>query len=146
MTMLITLVTLLVTSLVRFLVFVFFEVPLLGVILVMLLVILAFTQALLVRLVFRIILIVSLLLWQRRCHGQDRAARDTGTQRHCQNPHALPQIHSHSHKTVLPLSHSLIEPSRNFRFGLLAACQNRMKPLLLSPIEHPVRTSIAPKA
>jgi hypothetical protein len=51
MTVLITLVTLPVPSLVRFLVFVFFEVPLLGVVLVMFLVILAFAQTLLVRLV-----------------------------------------------------------------------------------------------
>jgi len=52
MTVLITLVTLLVPSLVRFLVVVFFELPLLGMVLVMFLVILAFAQTLLVRLVF----------------------------------------------------------------------------------------------
>jgi hypothetical protein len=39
----------------------------------------------------------------------------------------LPQIHSHSHKTFLPLSHPLIDPSGNCRFRLLAACHTRMK-------------------
>jgi hypothetical protein len=62
MTVLIALVTLLVASLVSFLVFVFFEVPLLGVVLVMLTVILAFAHALLIRLVFRIILFMTLVL------------------------------------------------------------------------------------
>ena len=59
---LIAMVTLLVARFVSFLVFVFFEMPLLGVVLVFLTVILAFAQTLLVRLVFRIILIVSLVL------------------------------------------------------------------------------------
>jgi len=49
---LIALVTLLVASFVSFLVFVFFEMPLLGVVLVFLTVILAFAHTLLVRLVF----------------------------------------------------------------------------------------------
>jgi len=62
MVLLIALMSLLVASLVSFLVFVFLEVPLLGVVLVMLTVILPFAHALLVGLVFRIILIVSLVL------------------------------------------------------------------------------------
>jgi hypothetical protein len=62
MVLLIALMSLLVASLVSFLVFVFLEVPLLGVVLVMLTVILPFAHTLLVRLVFRIILIVSLVL------------------------------------------------------------------------------------
>ena len=62
MIVLIALVTLLVARLVSFLVFVFFEVPLLGVVLVMLTVILAFAHALLIRLVFRIILFMTLVL------------------------------------------------------------------------------------
>jgi hypothetical protein len=59
---LIALVTLLVARLVSFLVFVFFEVPLLGVVLVMRFVILAITRTYLVILVFRIILVVSLVV------------------------------------------------------------------------------------
>ena len=62
MIVLIALVTLLVASLVSFLIFVFFEVPFLGVVLVMRTVIPAFAQTLLVHLVFRIILVVRLLL------------------------------------------------------------------------------------
>ena len=62
MVLLIALMSLLVASLVSFLVFVFLEVPLLGVVLVMLTVILPFAHTLLVRLVFRIILILSLVL------------------------------------------------------------------------------------
>jgi hypothetical protein len=89
MIVLITLVTLLVTSLVCFLVFVFFEVPFLGVVLVMRTVIPAFAHPLLVRLVFRIILVVSLLLWYRRRRSPYHASGDTGTKRHRQNPDAL---------------------------------------------------------
>ena len=59
---LIALVTVLVARLVSFLVFVFFEVPLLGVVLVMRFVILAITHTYLVVLVFRIILDVRLVV------------------------------------------------------------------------------------
>jgi hypothetical protein len=59
---LIALVTLLVASLVSFLVFVFLELPLPGVVLVMRFVILAVTHTYLVVFVFRIILVVSLVL------------------------------------------------------------------------------------
>ena len=62
MIVLIALVTLLVARLVSFLVFVFFEVPLLGVVLVMRFVILAITRTYLVVLVFRIILVLSVIL------------------------------------------------------------------------------------
>jgi hypothetical protein len=59
--MLIALVTLLVARLVSFLVLIFFEVPLFGVVPVMRLVILAVAKTLFVILVFRIILFVLLL-------------------------------------------------------------------------------------
>jgi len=59
---LIALVTLLVARLVSSLVFVFFEVPLLGVVPVMRFVILAITHTYLVVFVFRIILILSVVL------------------------------------------------------------------------------------
>jgi hypothetical protein len=59
---LIALVTLLVARLVSFLVFVFFEVPLLGVVLVMHFVILTIAHTYLVVFVFRVILILSVVL------------------------------------------------------------------------------------
>src|ERR1700733_9633065 len=91
--------TLLVTILVGFLIIVLLEVPFFGVVFVMCLVILAVAQTLLVGLVFRIILVV-LLLWQRRSRNPRSAPGDTDPQRHCRNPHTLLQIRSHSHKAI----------------------------------------------
>jgi len=70
---------LLVTSLVRFLVFVFLEVPLLGVVPVMRLIVVALAHALLVCFVFRIILVVVLEKWS--CHSLHCASTDTDA--HC---------------------------------------------------------------
>ena len=75
---------LLVAGLIRFLVFVFLEVPLLGVVLVMRMVILAFAHTLLVCFVFRIVLIVVLGKWNR--YSVYRASTYTNTHRHPLEP------------------------------------------------------------
>jgi hypothetical protein len=77
---------LLVASLVRFLVYVLFEVPILAVVPVMRTVILAFAHTLLVCFVFRIILFVVLEKWSR--HGLHHASGDTQTHHYRQNPDA----------------------------------------------------------
>jgi hypothetical protein len=77
---------LLVASLVRFLVYVLFEAPILAVVPVMRTVILAFAHTLLVCLVFRIILFVVLEEWSR--HGLHHASSDTQTHHYRQNPDA----------------------------------------------------------
>jgi hypothetical protein len=74
---------LLVASLVRFLVYVLFEVPILAVVPVMRTVILAFAHTLLVCFVFRIILFVVLEKWSR--HSLYHASGDTQTHRYRQN-------------------------------------------------------------
>jgi hypothetical protein len=77
---------LLVASLVGFLVYVLFEVPILAVVPVMRTVILAFAHPLLVCLVFRIILFVVLEEWSR--HSLYHASGDTQTHHYRQNPNA----------------------------------------------------------
>ena len=86
---------LLVARLIRFLVFVFFEVPLLAVIPVMRMVVLAFAHTLLVCFVFRIILVLVLgvvlvvLLEKWSPHSLYRASTDTNTDRYRQNPDTM---------------------------------------------------------
>jgi hypothetical protein len=75
-------VALLVAGLVRFLVFVSLEVPLLGVIQVMRLVILAFAHALLVPFVLRVIRLLRLVLGKWSSYSLKRASTDTNTQRY----------------------------------------------------------------
>src|ERR1700686_1474000 len=99
----VALVPLLVTGIVGFLVVVFLEVSVLGVILVVLLVGLAFAHTLLVRLVFRIILVVILVLRCRRRRCPHRASGDAAAPHYCQNPDTFPYIHLYSH-TISPPS------------------------------------------
>jgi hypothetical protein len=80
-------VSLLVASLVRFLVLGFFEVPLLAVVQLTRMVGLAFAHTLLVCFVFRVILFVVLEKWSS--HSLYRAATDTNTHRYCDNPDTM---------------------------------------------------------
>ena len=88
---------LLVASLIRFLVLVFFEVPLLAVIPVMHLVILAFAHTLLVGFVFRIILgvVLVVVLEQRSRYSLYRGSGETDSYRYCQNSGKMFEICSH---------------------------------------------------
>lgn len=79
---------LLVASLVRFLVYVLFEVPLLAVIQIVRAVALAFAYALLVLFVFRVVLFLVLVvvLEEWSCHGLDRACTENHPRRYRKNP------------------------------------------------------------
>src|SRR5580692_9184210 len=85
--------TALVASLICFLVIVYLEVPLLGVVSVVREIIPAVARTLLVVLVFRIILFVLFL--GRRRRYPCRSSRNTDTQSHHANPDTLLQIHPH---------------------------------------------------
>ena len=98
-------VALLVASLIRFLIFVFFEVPLLAVVPVMHLVVLAFTHTLLVGFVFRIIRgVVPLVLEKWSRYSLYRGSGDTNTHRHCQNSGITLQIYSHMKVIRTPMA------------------------------------------
>ncbi|MGP0073887.1 MAG: hypothetical protein ACLPWF_18385 [Bryobacteraceae bacterium] len=72
----------LITILIRFLVFVFFEVSLLAVVQIMRMVTLAVADALLVSFVLRVVLIVVLVLEEWSRHGLDRASTNSHTHRY----------------------------------------------------------------
>jgi hypothetical protein len=86
-------VALLVAGLVRFLVFVFFEVPLLAVIPVVNLVVFAFAHTLLVCFVFRIIR--GVVLEERSSHSLYGGTGETDSYRYCQNSGKMLEICSH---------------------------------------------------
>ena len=103
-------VALLVASLIRFLVFVFFEVPLFAVIPVMRLVILAFAHTLLVCFVFRIIW--GVVLEERSRHSLYGGTGETDSYRYCQNSGKMFEICSHAKSFASAWPFRLVRVSR----------------------------------